>query len=65
MKNTLRNIDKLDIKRYDKNIQKYLSRRRMFNINTREERKVQVHSIFYKNKSYSKQTLNNILLKQR
>ena len=39
MKKTPRNIDKLTIKRYDKNIQKYLGRKRKFNISTREEKR--------------------------
>ena len=38
-KNTIRNIDKVNIKRYDKNIQKYLGRKRKFNISTREEKR--------------------------
>ena len=64
MKKTLRNIDKLNIKRYDKNIQKYLGGRRKFNISTREEREVQVWSTFYKNKSYPKQNLRNTMKKR-
>ena len=58
-KNTIRNIDKVNIKRYDKNIQKYLGRRKKFNISTTEEREVQVKSIFYKTKSYLKQNQRN------
>ena len=37
MKKTLRNINRFNIKRYAKNIQKYLDRRRKFNISTREK----------------------------
>ena len=46
-KKTLRNIDKFNIKRYDKNIQKYLDRRRKFNISTREKRNAKKQSILY------------------
>ena len=48
IKKTLRNIERLNIKRYVKNIQKYLDRRSKFTISTREKRTVKIHSILYK-----------------
>ena len=57
MKKTIR---KFNIKRYDKNMQKYLDSRREFNISTREEKNVHIQSIFEKNKSYPTQNLRNI-----
>ena len=59
MKKILGNIDKFNIKRYDKNIQKCLDRRRKFNISTREKRNVKIQSIYYKNKAYPTQNLRN------
>ena len=61
IKKTLRNIERLNIKRYAKNIQKYLDRRSKFPINTREKRNVKIRSIYYKNKSYPTQNLRNIV----
>ena len=61
IKKTLRNIERLNIKRYAKNIQKYLDRRSKFTISTREKRTVKIHSILYKNKSYPTQNLRNIV----